>query len=60
MSGNDALFTEIKKKEYGNVTIKDKGMGKIIGISKVGKDCTNSMDNVYLVDGLKFNSLSIS
>ena len=60
MSGNTTLFTEIKKKEYGNVTFGDKSMGKIIGIGKVGKDPSNFIDNVYLVDGLKFNLLSIS
>jgi len=60
MSGNATLFTEIKKKEHGKVTFGDKSIGKIIGISKVGKDPSNSIDNVYLVDGLKFNLLSIS
>ena len=60
MSGNEALFTEIKKKKYGNVTFGDNIAGKIIGIGKIGKDPSNSLDNVYLVDGLKFNLLSIS
>ena len=57
MSSNTTLFTGIKKKEHGNVTFGDKSMGKIIDISKVGKDPSNSIDNVYLVDGLKFNLL---
>ena len=60
MSGNATLFTKIKKKEHGNVTFGDKSMGKIIGIGKVSKDLSESIDNVYLVDGLKFNLLSIS
>jgi len=60
MSGNATLFTEIKKREHGNVTFGDQSMGKIIGTSKVDKDSSNSMDNVYSVDGLKFNLISIS
>jgi len=55
MNGNAALFTVIKKKEHKNITFDEKGMGKIIGIGNVGKDSSNSIDNVYLVDGLKFN-----
>ena len=60
ISGNEALFTEIKKKKYGNVTFGDNKAGKIIGIGKIGKDPSNSLENVYLVEGLKFNLLSIS
>jgi len=30
MSGNEALFPEIKKKKYGNVTFGDNKAGKII------------------------------
>ena len=55
MSGNEALFTEIKKKKYGNVTFGDNKVGKIIGIGKISKDSSNSLENVYLVEGLKFN-----
>ena len=60
MSGDAALFIEIKKKEHGNVTFDNKSMDKIIGIGQVGKDLSSSFDNVYLIDGLKFNLLSIS
>ena len=49
MSGNVALFIEIRKKEHRN-----------IDIGKVGKDPFNSIDNVCLVDELKFILLSIS
>jgi len=60
MSCNDTLFFEIKKKEHGNVTFGDKSLGKIIGIGKVGRDPSNFIDNIFLVDGLKFDLLSIS
>jgi len=59
MSGEASLFTEIKKKEQRSVTFGDKGMGKIISIGKIGKDFSNAIDNVYLIDRLKFNLLSI-
>ena len=63
-SGHDlwfvSLFTGIKKKGHGSITFGDKGLGKIISIEKIGKDPSNSIDNIHLVDGLKFNILSIT
>ena len=55
MSSNASLFTEIKKKGHGRIKFVEKTIGKIIGIGNIGKDPSNSIDNVYLVDGLKFN-----
>lgn len=60
MTGNPSLFKEIKEKNLGKVTFSDKGKGKIIGIGKIGKDPSKSIEKVYLVDGLKYNLLSIS
>jgi len=60
MSGNASLFTEIKKKGHRSVTFGDKSTSKIIGIEKIDKDPSNLMGNVYLVDGLRVNLLSIS
>jgi len=60
MSGNESFFTEIKKKKHSNVTFGNNKVGKIIGIGKISKDPSKSLDNVYLVKGLKFNLLSIS
>ena len=34
--------------------------GKIIGVGKIGKSLSHSIDNVYLVDGLQHNLLSVS
>ena len=33
---------------------------QILGIGKVGKNSSKSIDKVYFVDGLKFNLLSVS
>jgi len=59
MSGNATVFSEIEKK-FGSVNFGDNKVGKIIGIGKIGKDPSKSLENVYLVEGLKFNLLSIS
>ena len=42
------------------MTFRDNGRGNILSIGKIHKNSTNSIDNVYLVDGLKYKSLSIS
>ena len=34
--------------------------GKIIGVGKIGRSHSHSIDNVYLVDGLQHNFLSVS
>ena len=60
MSGNASLSLKLKKKGHGSVTFGDKGRGKILVIGKIGKEPSNSIGNVYLVDGLKFHPLSIS
>ena len=59
MSGDKSLFVEIKMKNYGHVTFGDNNKGKIIGIDKVGKEPLPTIDNVYLVDGLQHNLLSV-
>ena len=60
MSGKSSLFTEIKKQSSGSITLGDKGKCDIIGIGKVGCNTESTIDDVYLVDGLKYNLLSIS
>jgi len=60
MSGNAPPFSKIKKKKYGSMTFDDNKVSKIIRIGKIGKDPSKSLENVYLIEGLKFNFLSIS
>ena len=60
MSGKVSLFSEIKEKCSGSVTLDDKGKCKILGVGKVGKDPSKVIDNVCLVEGLKFYLLSVS
>jgi len=54
------MFIEFRKQKLGKVTFGDNGRSNILGIDKIGKDSTNSIDYVDLVDGLKYNLLSIS
>ena len=60
MSRNESLFSKIKKKKYENITFDDNRVGKIMGIGKISKSPSKYLENVYLVEGLKFNLLSIS
>ena len=55
MSGKSSLFSEISQKEGGTITLGDKKKCNILGIGKV-----DTISDVYLVDGLKFNLLSVS
>ena len=60
MSGKRSLFSELKEQSGGTITLGDKGKCNIIGIGKVGTGFENSISDVYLVDGLNFNLLSVS
>ncbi|XP_021766287.1 uncharacterized protein LOC110730772 [Chenopodium quinoa] len=44
----------------GTITFGDNKKGKIIGKGKIGKSKSHSIDNVFLVEGLMHNLLSIS
>ncbi|KAK2976835.1 hypothetical protein RJ640_029721 [Escallonia rubra] len=59
MTGDRSLFSHITPKNGGLVTFGDNSNGKIIGKGKIGTGSI-SIDNVSLVDGLKFNLISIS
>ena len=60
MSGKSSLFSVLKKLFNGTITLGDKGKCNIIGVGKIGNNISNLINDVYLVDGLKFNLLSIS
>ena len=42
------------------MTFGDNQKGNIVALGKIGKSSSHSIDNVFLVDGLKHNLLSIS
>ena len=54
------MFTEFRKQKSGKMTFEDNSCSNILGIGKIGKNSTSSIESVYLVDSLKYNPLSIS
>ncbi|KAK9151265.1 hypothetical protein Syun_009574 [Stephania yunnanensis] len=59
MTGDAHQFIELKRHDGGKVTFGDNNKGRVIGLGTVGNNSL-SISNVYLVDGLKHNLLSIS
>ena len=59
-NGDARVFSELENLNQGKVAFRDKNYGKNIGIGKVSKNPPKSIKNVCLVDGLRFNLLSIS
>jgi len=60
MTSDASVFIDLEKSEQGKVTFGDKKYGKFTRVVKDGKDSSNSIEDVYLGDRLKFNRLSIS
>ena len=60
MTGNLSLFFKIKMCKGGDVTFDDNSKCKIIGKGSIGSIYSIAIHNVLLVEGLKFNLLSIS
>ncbi|XP_055960613.1 uncharacterized protein LOC126668274 [Mercurialis annua] len=49
-----------KKTVLGNVTFGYDAKGQVVGIGKIGNSSSPSIENVWLVNGLKHNLLSVS
>ena len=60
MTGDKSKFLSLETYNGGTVTFGDNKKGEIIAIGKVGKSSSHAIDNVFLVEGLKHNLLSIS
>jgi len=59
MTGEKSMFLTLAMKEGGNVKFGGNQFGKIIGTRTIG-NASISINNVWLVDGLKHNLLSMS
>jgi len=60
MTSEKSNFLSLTAAEGGSVAF---GNGKseiIVEIGKIGESLSHSIDSVYLVDGLKYNLLSVS
>ena len=60
MTGNAALFTTLEDYNGGSVRFGDGGKAKVVGKGTVSIPGMSKLTDVYLVDGLKTNLLSIS
>ncbi|KAK8625938.1 hypothetical protein V6N13_057093 [Hibiscus sabdariffa] len=60
MTGDKSRFLEFKSKSGGVVTFGDNSKGNIEGIGSIGNHSSILIDDVFYVNGLKHNLLSIS
>ncbi|CAH9110852.1 unnamed protein product [Cuscuta epithymum] len=60
MTGDSSWFKTLISKDGGNVTLGDKTKKKVIGKGQVSISDSTTIKDVLLVDGLKYNLLSIS
>ena len=58
MTGDRSKFTLLELKDKGTVSFGDNSKAKIIGTGTIGS--SPSIEEVYLVKGLKYNLLSVS
>jgi len=60
MTGEKANFLSVAATQGESVAFGNGKSGTIVGIGKIGESPSNSIEDVYLVDGLKHNLLSVS
>lgn len=60
MTGDRNNFLSLKDFKGGNIAFGNEKIGEIQGIGKVGTNLKQTIDNVYYVNGLQHNMLSIS
>nr|XP_009602944.1 uncharacterized protein LOC104098006 [Nicotiana tomentosiformis] len=60
MTGDKQVFKTVTKFDEGTITFGDKSKGNVIGVGRVHLSSTCDVDEVYLVDELGYNLLSIS
>ena len=60
MTGSKNQFLSLEDLKRGNVSFGNGKKGEIIGVGKVGKTDSHSIENVYLIDGLKYSLISVS
>ncbi|XP_070040790.1 uncharacterized protein [Nicotiana tomentosiformis] len=60
MTGSTDDLLLLKALQGGSVSLGNGKKGYILGVGKIGKTLTHSIENVYYVNGLKYNMLSVS
>jgi hypothetical protein len=63
MTGDMRMFTEISEdgcSTYDSITFGDNHKGKVKGLGKIGISNDHSISNIFLVESLNFNLLSVA
>ena len=60
MTGDESLFQELDRNKSGNVSFSDNSKSVIQGIGTISNNSYTQINNVLLVENLKYNLLSIS
>ncbi|XP_070024892.1 uncharacterized protein [Nicotiana sylvestris] len=60
VTGNKDQFLSLEDLKGGDVSFGNGKKGEIIGVGKIGKTDSHSIENVYLIDGLKYSLISVS
>ncbi|XP_070017619.1 uncharacterized protein [Nicotiana sylvestris] len=60
ITGNKDQFLSLEDLKGCNVSFGNGKKGEIIGVGKAGKTDSHSIENVYLIDGLKYSLISVS
>ena len=60
MTRDESKFAFLTKRKGGYVTFRENAKGRIIGQGNIGNDTFSLIESVLLVNGLKYNLLSIS
>ena len=58
--GEKSNFRSLAVSDGGSVAFENRKSGTIIGAGKIGESLSHSIENVFLVDGLQHNLLSVS
>ena len=59
MKGEKSNFLSLVASDGGSVAFGNGKSGAIVGIGKIGESLSHLIDNVYLVNGLQHNMLSV-
>jgi len=60
MTGSTNDFLSLKALQGGSVSFGNGKKRYILGLERIGKSPSHSIENVYYVNGLKYNLLSVS
>ncbi|XP_075098043.1 uncharacterized protein LOC142175357 [Nicotiana tabacum] len=60
MTGSTNDFLSLKVIQGGSVSFRNGKKGYILGLGRIGKTLSHSIENVYYVNGLKYGLLSVS